>query len=188
MAYTKTSWANGATALSAENMNHIEQGIYDCDQGVSSNTSSINTLSGTVSGHTSSINSLNSTVSGHTTTINGHTSSINSLNSTVSGHTSSINSLNSTVSGHTSSISSLNSSVSTLQNQFVTGSQVFQSTQPLTQIRFTDANVIGKTHIIFGTQDAGNPVLRGKINSSTGEIMAYLSDPVTVIRLNYIAF
>jgi hypothetical protein len=48
--------------------------------------------------------------------------------------------------------------------------------------------VIGKTHIIFGTQDTGNPVLRGKINSSTGEITAYLSDPVTVIRLNYIAF
>lgn len=29
MAYTKTEWANGATALSAENMNHIETGIKD---------------------------------------------------------------------------------------------------------------------------------------------------------------
>lgn len=188
MAYTKTSWANGATALSAENMNHIEQGIYDCDQGVSSNTSSINTLSGTVSGHTSSINSLNSTVSGHTTTINGHTSSINSLNSTVSGHTSSINSLNSTVSGHTTSINSLNSSVSTLQNQFVTGSYVQQGDLATDTITLRNVNLIGKTHIIFGTQDAGNPVLRAVLNSETGQVTVYLSGPVTVTRLNYIAF
>lgn len=29
MAYTKTTWTNGSTALSAENMNHIETGIED---------------------------------------------------------------------------------------------------------------------------------------------------------------
>lgn len=29
MAYEKTTWVNGATALSAENMNHIETGIED---------------------------------------------------------------------------------------------------------------------------------------------------------------
>ena len=29
MAYTKTNWVNDSTALSADNLNHIEQGIYD---------------------------------------------------------------------------------------------------------------------------------------------------------------
>lgn len=29
MSYTKTTWTNGATALSADNMNHIEGGIKD---------------------------------------------------------------------------------------------------------------------------------------------------------------
>lgn len=29
MAYTKTTWVNGTTALSADNMNHIETGIKD---------------------------------------------------------------------------------------------------------------------------------------------------------------
>lgn len=29
MAYNKTNWVNDSTALSAENLNHIEQGIYE---------------------------------------------------------------------------------------------------------------------------------------------------------------
>lgn len=29
MSYNKTTWSNGATALSAENMNHIENGLQD---------------------------------------------------------------------------------------------------------------------------------------------------------------
>ena len=32
MAYEKTVWSNGATALSETNMNHIEQGIYDAHE------------------------------------------------------------------------------------------------------------------------------------------------------------
>lgn len=45
----------------------------------------------------------------------------------------------------------------------------------------------GKTFIICGTQDAGNPVLRASI-SSTGTITAYLSGAVTVTRINYICW
>ena len=36
MAYTKTNWVNGETALSADNMNKIEQGIYDAHEGLDS--------------------------------------------------------------------------------------------------------------------------------------------------------
>lgn len=32
MSYEKTVWSNGATALSAEHMNHIEQGIFDAHE------------------------------------------------------------------------------------------------------------------------------------------------------------
>jgi len=36
MAYTKTNWVNGGPpAIDATNLNKIEQGIYDCDAGVS---------------------------------------------------------------------------------------------------------------------------------------------------------
>lgn len=31
MAYIKTVWTNGTTKLNADNMNHIENGIADCD-------------------------------------------------------------------------------------------------------------------------------------------------------------
>ena len=30
--YTKTPWSNGSTAVSANNMNHIEDGIYDAHE------------------------------------------------------------------------------------------------------------------------------------------------------------
>lgn len=32
MAYEKTEWQNGVTPLSADNMNHIEEGIYQLNQ------------------------------------------------------------------------------------------------------------------------------------------------------------
>ena len=74
-----------------------------------------------------------------------------------------------------------------LDGYFKTGTYYFSgsSTDTLT---FTDTNMIGKTFIICGTQDAGNPVLRASLNSSTGEITAHLSGAVTVMRLNYICY
>lgn len=45
MAYSKTTWVNGsAPALSAENLNKIEQGIYDCDASTTTNATDIATL------------------------------------------------------------------------------------------------------------------------------------------------
>lgn len=74
-----------------------------------------------------------------------------------------------------------------LDGYFKTGTYYFSgsSTDTLT---FTDTNMIGKTFIICGTQDAGNPVLRASLNSSTGEITAHLSGAVTVMRFNYICY
>lgn len=57
-----------------------------------------------------------------------------------------------------------------------------------TEITFTDANLIGKSFIITGTQDAGNPPLRAQIDSTTGTVTVFLSDPITVMRVNYIAW
>ena len=74
-----------------------------------------------------------------------------------------------------------------LDYYIATGSYVYNDTSTTT-ISFTDANMIGKTHIICGTQDSGNPVLRASINSSTGAITCYLSDAVTLMRVNYICF
>lgn len=68
-----------------------------------------------------------------------------------------------------------------------TGTYVYNGASTTT-ITFTDSNMIGKSLIICGTQDSGNPVLRASLNSSTGEITAYLSGAVTVMRLNYICY
>ena len=68
-----------------------------------------------------------------------------------------------------------------------TGTYVYNSTSA-TQFSFTDANMIGYSYIICGTQDAGNPVLRASLTSSTGEITIYLSSAVSVMRVNYICF
>lgn len=74
-----------------------------------------------------------------------------------------------------------------LDGYFKTGTYVYDgaSTDTLT---FTDTNMIGKTFIICGTQDSGNPVLRASLNSSTGGITAYLSGAVTLMRINYICY
>lgn len=47
MAYTKTNWQNGATpAINADNLNHMEQGIYDADPYDGTFDSQINLLEG----------------------------------------------------------------------------------------------------------------------------------------------
>lgn len=50
MAYTKKTWVSGETPLSAENMNHIEQGVADAHNDISSLNTKIPTIqSGTES-------------------------------------------------------------------------------------------------------------------------------------------
>ena len=42
MAYTKTTWVDGITPLSAANFNHMETGIADAHDGIASCEQSIN--------------------------------------------------------------------------------------------------------------------------------------------------
>lgn len=67
----------------------------------------------------------------------------------------------------------------------VTGSYVYNG-EATTTITITDANVNGKTHVICGAQDAGNPPQRASISGST--ITVYLASAVTVMRVNYICY
>ena len=43
MAYTKKTWVSGETPLSAENMNHIEQGVADAHNDISSLNTNLKT-------------------------------------------------------------------------------------------------------------------------------------------------
>lgn len=70
-------------------------------------------------------------------------------------------------------------------DKIVTGSYVYSGSSA-TQFAFSDPNVNGKSFIICGTQDSGNPVLRATINGSV--VGVYLADPVTIMRVNYICF
>lgn len=67
----------------------------------------------------------------------------------------------------------------------VTGTYVY-SGSAVSSFSFTDSNISGKSFIICGTQDAGNPVLRASISGTT--ITVYVSDTVTLMRVNYICF
>ena len=67
----------------------------------------------------------------------------------------------------------------------VTGSYVYNDVSTTT-ITFQDANVDGKTHIICGAQDAGNPPLRASISGDT--ITVYVADAVSIMRVNYICY
>ena len=55
-------------------------------------------------------------------------------------------------------------------------------------ISFQSNELIGKSFLICGAQDAGNPVNRASLDGTTGTVTAYLSAAVTVMRLNVIAW
>ena len=55
-------------------------------------------------------------------------------------------------------------------------------------ITFQSNELIGKSFIICGTQDSGNPVNRASLDPTTGTVTAYLSGAVTLMRLNVIAW
>lgn len=88
MAYTRVNWQNSpshATPLSAENLNVMDEGIYDLDAAVTEATGDISDLETTVSEHTTDIGSLETNVgdlSGlETTAKTDLVSAINELNS-----------------------------------------------------------------------------------------------------------
>jgi len=56
------------------------------------------------------------------------------------------------------------------------------------EITFQSNELIGKSFLICGAQDAGNPVNRASLDGTTGTVTAYLSSAVTVMRLNVIAW
>lgn len=70
-------------------------------------------------------------------------------------------------------------------DKIVTGSYVYNG-EATTTITFTDSAINGKTHIICGCQDAGNPPLRATISGTT--ITVYVATSVTVMRVNYICY
>lgn len=80
MAYSKTTWINGASpAINATNLNKIETGIYELDAVVTDHTSTLASLSSTVGSHTTSISTLNTTTAGHESRLDTAEDSIASL-------------------------------------------------------------------------------------------------------------
>ena len=67
----------------------------------------------------------------------------------------------------------------------ITGTYVYNGTAT-TSFSFTDANISGKSFIICGTQDSGNPPLRASISGTT--ITVYVGTAVSLMRVNYICF
>jgi len=56
MAYTKTTWRNNQSpAINADNLNHIEEGIYEAHQDIATNTQNIENLTTQTGANTSAI-------------------------------------------------------------------------------------------------------------------------------------
>ena len=56
MSYTKTQWRNNQSpAINADNLNHIEQGVYDAHQDIAENTQNIESLTTQTGANTSAI-------------------------------------------------------------------------------------------------------------------------------------
>lgn len=56
MAYTKTTWRNNQSpAINADNLNHIEQGVYEAHQDIATNTQNIENLTTQTGANTSAI-------------------------------------------------------------------------------------------------------------------------------------
>lgn len=60
MSYNKTNWVQGQTALNASNMNHIEDGIFQNSNDISTHESKLNNLPAKIAVGTASVN-LNGT-------------------------------------------------------------------------------------------------------------------------------
>ena len=56
MAYTKTTWRNNQSpAINADNLNHIEEGVYEAHQDIAENTQNIESLTTQTGANTSAI-------------------------------------------------------------------------------------------------------------------------------------
>ena len=145
MAYTKKTWKNSETRLSAENLNTIENGLEaaatkadEAAAKAASNTTIIN-------GHTTAINGLTLSLNGLTTTVNSNKIDANSKFTSVENRIAAVEQKNSTQDGSISSvkariaaveqknstqdgsISSLSNSVATINSNHSSLSSAFTS-------------------------------------------------------------
>ena len=84
---------------------------------VQGNTTSINTLNGTVATHTENISTINQTMSGLSSTVSSHTTDINTLNGTVAGHSTSISQIS-------QKADSISLRVETIEDSYLTSSDI----------------------------------------------------------------
>ena len=221
MAYEKTPWSNGATPLSAENMNHIENGLETLEtdlqtglaakvdkvtgKGLSTNdytTAEKTKLAGIAAGAEVNQNAFSNVRVEHEdiglTAILYADSKTDTL-TVVAGTNMALSpdssndklTINCTITNATTSKAGLMSASDKTKlngmSNFVAGTYVYDGSSTA-EISFTDNNLKGKSLIIAGVQDSGNPILRASLTSSTGKVKVYLSDPVTIMRVNYIAW
>ena len=120
MSYKKTEWVDRVTPVNAENMNHIEDGIYENSDLISLLSEEIDTLNSENDINKDNIETLNTKVStietnieSLNTNVQNNTSQIETLNSKVATNENDIGNLKTNVQNNTSQITTLKSKVST---------------------------------------------------------------------------
>lgn len=115
MAYTKKTWKNSETRLSAENLNTIENGLEaaatKADEAAA--TAAANTT--TINGHTTAINGLTTSLNGLTTTVNNNKTNADSKFTSVENRIAAVEQVNNTQNG---TINTLGTEITRVENKF----------------------------------------------------------------------
>ena len=115
MAYTKKTWKNNETKLSAENLNAIEAGIEAAAAKADEATAKAASNTTTINGHTTAINGLTTSLNGLTTTVNNNKTAADSKFTSVENRIAAVEQVDNT---QNSTISTLGTEITRVEGKF----------------------------------------------------------------------
>lgn len=115
MAYTKKTWKNSETRLSAENLNTIENGLEAAATKADEAAAKAASNTTTINGHTTAINGLTTSLNGLTTTVNNNKTDANSKFTSVENRIAAVEQVNGT---QNSTISTLGTEITRVEGKF----------------------------------------------------------------------
>ena len=115
MAYTKKTWKNNETKLSAENLNAIEAGIEAAAAKADEATAKAASNTTAINGHTTAINGLTTSLNSLTTTVNNNKTDANSKFTSVENRIAAVEQVNGT---QNSTISTLGTEITRVEGKF----------------------------------------------------------------------
>jgi hypothetical protein len=115
MAYTKKTWKNNETKLSADNLNTIENGLEAAATKADEAAAKAASNTTTINGHTTAINGLTTSLNSLTTTVNNNKTDANSKFTSVENRIAAVEQVNGT---QNSTLSTLGTEITRVEGKF----------------------------------------------------------------------